>query len=281
MSEVQAPHIPTNIPIGTLIEERVIVGEPRTGGRRLWTTREFRVLRETYPAGGLASCLPLLPGRTAGSIYQHALALNLSAPLPSGRERAKRQTWTSNEHIDAAIRGGMSKATSKGDVLRLAKSIGRPRDWVSRRAVKLGCVPPRFNEPPWSKTELDIIAEQPHLSPKTLGQRLSRAGFHRAATAIVVKLKRLGADRLDPDHCTANALAGFMGVDPHTVTDWIAKGWLTATRRGTARVDVQGGDQHWIRYADVRRFIISHPAHVDIRKVEKFWFIDLLGGPSP
>lgn len=283
MSEVQALHIPTNVPLRLLIEEGLIVGEPRTGGRRFWTNREIRILRDTYPAGGLAKCLPLLPGRTTYSIYQHALKLKLTAPLPDGRERAERQTWTSNEHIDAAIREGISKATGRGDVLRLAKSLNRPRYWVSQRAAKLGCTPPRFKEPPWSKAELEIIGEAAHLQPKALRSRLLRAGFHRTPTAIVVKLKRIGADRLDPDHCTANALAGFMGVDRKTVTDWIVKGWLIATRRGNKQhvEHEHERDHHWIRYAHVRRFIITHATHVDIRKVEKFWFIDLLAGPAP
>ncbi len=281
MSDVQAIHTPTNIPIRELIDEDLIVGEPRTGARRLWNIRENRILREAYPAGGLAECLPLLPGRTASSIYQHALQFKLAAPLADGRERGKRQTWTANEHIDAAIRKGVSQATRPGDMLRLAKSLNRPRYWVSQRAAKLGCTPPRFKEPPWLPGEIEIIREAAHLTPKALRARLLRAGFNRTPTAILVKLKRIGADRLDPGHCTANALAGFMGVDPRTVTDWIAKGWLIAGRRGTARTEVQGGDHHWIHYRHVRDFVVNHAARVDIRKVDKFWFIDLLAGPTP
>jgi hypothetical protein len=38
----------------------------------------------------------------------------------------------------------------------------------------------------------------------------------------------------------------------------------------------QGGDQHWIRLCDLRAFILDNTAIVDIRKVDKFWFIDLV-----
>ncbi|KKK66329.1 hypothetical protein LCGC14_2965200 [marine sediment metagenome] len=56
------------------------------------------------------------------------------------------------------------------------------------------------------------------------------------------------------------------------------KGWLKVDRRGTERTPVQGGDMWWIRYAEVRRFVVDNAVAVDIRKVDKFWFIDLLAG---
>jgi len=45
---------------------------------------------------------------------------------------------------------------------------------------------------------------------------------------------------------------------------------------GTDRVAAQGGDQWWIRIKDVRSFVIEHVFHVDLRKVDKFWFVDLV-----
>jgi hypothetical protein len=277
-----APESPGPVPpsLRDMLDERHIVGEPRTANRRFWTTREIRVLKENYPAVGLAGCLPLLPGRTAGSIYQHANAVNLVAPREKERQRGlPRQAWTTSDHIDTAIRRGIAQATNRGDVLSLAKAINRPRWWVSKLAQALGLIPPRFKQPEWAGAELEIISNAAHLKPAALKRRLQNAGFDRTETAIVNKLKRVGADRQDPDHCSAFTLSTLMGVDGHTITDWIAKGWLIAGRRGTNRVAEQGGDSHWIRYADVRRFITTHAAHVDIRKVDKFWFIDLLAGP--
>jgi hypothetical protein len=268
--------------INDMIAERLIVGEPKTGNKRFWNTSEIRILKATYPVKGLEGCLPMLPGRTAGSIYQHAAAFQLVAPSQKIQKAGvPRQNWTTNPHMDQAIRNGYAKATKKRDVIELAKSMGRPRWWVSKRAMKLGCIAPRFKEPPWSAPELAIITDAAHLVPETLRRRLAKAGYTRTPVAILLKLKRLHADRQDPDHCTANALAGFMGVDPHTVTDWVAKGWLIARRRGNKQFKPhdQQRDHHWIAYADVRHFIIHHAAHIDIRKVDKFWFIDLLAGP--
>jgi len=268
--------------IREMLDEGLMVGEPKTHERRFWTTRENAILKATYPTEGLQACVPLLPGRTAGSIYQHASLLDLLSPQEHRQRQgaSRRQTWPTTPAIDKAIREGISKATRPRDVLKLAQSLNRPRWWVSNRAMKLGCKAPRFKQLPWTEAELDIVRNAPHLSPETLKRHLAHAGFERTCTAIVIKLKRLHADRQDPNHCTANALAGFMGVDPHTVTSWIAKGLLTAKYRGNKQIrpDDQQRDYHWIAYVDVRTFIVQYPAHIDIRKVDKFWFIDLLGG---
>lgn len=266
---------PTPQGIRVFLDDNPMVGEQRQGPRRFWTGREEKIMREKYPTGGVPACLPLLPGRSASSIYNRAGIMGLRKPDKTGRIQ-DRQRWTTNEHIDALIQRTYATDTSKSAINRLAKTIGRPRWWVSKRATKLGLVTPRFKQPAWTTAEEDLIAEQAHRHPRTLQKMLARRGYVRTETAITVKLKRLGADRSDPDHFTANALAGVMGVDPKTVTGWIIKGWLKAARRGTDRVAVQGGDEWWIHRRDVRAFIVENTAAVDIRKVEKFWFVDLL-----
>lgn len=246
------------------------------GAQRFWTTREVRALREAFPRGGLPACLAPLPGRSAAAIYAMAGKLGLSAP--KGVAGPARHAWTSSPQIDAVIRRVYTGDPAARDVARLAATLGRPRWWVSKRAVRLGLVVPRFRAPPWSEAEDAIVREAAHLAPSGLRQRLARAGFDRTETAIVVHLKRLGADRSDPGATSAGGLADLMGVDRGTVTAWIAKGWLVAKRRGTARTAAQGGDEWRIGYRDVRRFVIDHPTAVDLRKVEPVWFIDLLAG---
>lgn len=260
--------------LSDLVHSGAMVGEQRTGARRFWTGREERLLREHFPAGGLAACLPHLVGRSAGSIYQRANALGLVSPAAKKTPRGER--WATSDGIDAIIRRGYAADTHKGAVADLARRLGRPRWWVSKRAVKLGLVPPRRKEPVWSAVELDLIDRHAHKDPATIRAILRKRGFTRTATAIVVKLKREGADRADPDHLTATGLATVMGVDAKVVTRWIDKGWLRAARRGTGRVSVQGGDQWWIHRRDVARFVVGNAAAVDIRKVDKDWFIDLL-----
>jgi hypothetical protein len=257
--------------IRELLDLNPVVGEMRAGARRFWTGREEKLLREHYATGGVSACLAVLPGRSASSIYQRAAILGLRIPCANGKVN-ERQAWASSAAIDDIIRRAYQKTPTKKDVQACAATCGRPRWWISKRAAKLGLVTPRFKQPPWSEAELDLLGENAHKSPASLRRLLKKQGFERTETAIVVKLKRLGADRTDPHHLNANQLAGVMGVDRKTVSGWIAKGWLRAKRRDATATD----DFWWIHRRDIRRFIIENIAAVDIRKVEKFWFVDLL-----
>jgi hypothetical protein len=245
--------------------------------RYFWTAREEKLLREHYPLGGLSACMAALPNRSSLSIYQRANALKLKSPKSSD---VPRNAWEASPVIDEQIRRGYQNGIDKGAINDLAKRVGRPRWWVSQRARKLGLVSPRFKEPQWSDAEVALIEKNAHKHPETLRKILLRHGYKRTATSVVVKLKRLGAERSDPDHYTAKGLAQCFGVDPATVSSWCEHGWLCATRRGTDRTPQQGGDMWWIRHKDVRRFVIENAARVDLRKVDKFWFIDLLATPA-
>ena len=112
-------------------------------------------------------------------------------------------------------------------------------------------------------------------------RHLKAKGYSRTETAVIVKLKRLHIPRgrnAALDHYTAQGLAKLFAVDSHVVGAWIKKGWLKAKRRGTDRVAAQGGDEWWIHRRNVRAFVIDNVAAIDIRKVEKFWFVELLAG---
>jgi hypothetical protein len=257
--------------IRELLDYNPVVGEMRSGPRRFWTGRELKLMRENYPNGGVTACLAVLPGRTASSIYQRAAMLGLRVPGTDGKVH-ERQAWATSDAIDAIIRRTYQKAPSKNDVQACAATCGRPRWWISKRAAALGLVTPRFKQAPWSEPELELISDNAHKSPAALRKMLKAKGFNRTETAIIVKLKRLGADRTDPHHLNANQLAGVMGVDRKTVSGWIAKGWLKATRREATATD----DFWWIHRKDIARFIVDNVVAIDIRKVDKFWFVDLL-----
>lgn len=70
--------------------------------------------------------------------------------------------------------------------------------------------------------------------------------------------------------------AEFFGVNVHWVTDKIENDLLKAEKRGTMRTEKQGGDIWFIKEKDIRKFIIENPELIDLRKVEKFYFIELL-----
>lgn len=262
--------------VSDLIAENAMHGEAKLPDKRFWTGREIKALKGAFPAGGLAACLQVLPGRSASSIYQKARLEGLVSPATAKRGPVPRQRWRSNEHIDRIIVEAYGRVREAKDIVRLAKTVGRPRWWVGKRAAALGCISPRFRESAWSEAEIALVAEQAHRRPSFLRALLKRNGFVRSETAIAVKLKRIEADREDPDHCTATGLAGIMGVDAKTVSGWIAKGWLTASRRGTERVAAQGGDQWWIDRRHIARFIVENVAAINFCKVDKFWLVELL-----
>ncbi|HVI27503.1 MAG TPA: hypothetical protein VM780_02455 [Hansschlegelia sp.] len=246
--------------------------------RREWTTREVRYLREHYAADGAEAVSDAL-GRSLSSVYQHARKLDLHRPREIASS-AFQPRWTSSEQIDAVIRRAFTGDATKGFVERCARAVGRPRWWVSKRAAALGLVAPRFKELPWSQTETELLIAHAKKSNSTIQAILHRHGFKRTLTAIGIRLKRSGIDRTDENRMTGRGLAEVMGVDGKTVSRWIEKGMLHAERRGTERVEAQGGDQWWIRRRDVRRFIVENVAAVDLRKVEKHWFVDLLAERS-
>jgi hypothetical protein len=253
---------------------------PPAGAFRYWTTREIAILRETYPSG-IQVAMAALPGRTPSAIYGKAGQLKLHGPVDqSGRRGGRKQVHRPTPSIDQLIREVYQGTPVLGAVRDLARKIGKPSWWVKKRAVALGFVVPRFKQPEWTATEDAIIEAAAHLHPKAIRKRLVAAGLRRSETAIVVHRTRLGLSSKNPDHHTANDLAKCLGVDPSTVANWITRGWLQATKRGTERTPQQGGDQWWIHRSAVRRFIIDHAAVVDLRKVDRFWFIDLLAGPA-
>lgn len=241
--------------------------------KRFWTTKEERILREHYPKDGPEFCLGLLPGRTLYAIYGHAGLLGLRHKRYSASPRKR---WETDEHIDRAIIDCYRNNPQKNAVRELAERIRRPRWWVLKRATALGLKTPRLKEPPWSEAEKELLEKCAHKSPEAIWKIFRRHGFQRTETAIVMKRKRLRCDTVDIDHYTCRQLAREFGVDDKVVAGWINKGWLKAGKRGTKRLSRQGGDMWWIRRKDIKSFVAENASQIDLRKVDKIWFIDLL-----
>jgi hypothetical protein len=263
------------VTIGALLSANPCEGDMRSGGKRFWTGRELMILREYYPKEGLAGCVPRLPGRTASAIYGTANKQKLKSPITPA-EKPKR--YVSTAAIDEDIRRVYAAGATREALRRLSFLHSRPRRWITNRALSLGLSTPRFKEPRWSPAEDAILADNAHKHPKNLAKMMVKQGFHRTPCAIKVRIKRLGFCTEDPNHYTATGLGGLMGVDIKSVTAWIAKGWLKAKRRGTERVEAQGGDQWWISRQSVRAFIVDNTAAVNVGRCDKFWLVDLLAG---
>jgi hypothetical protein len=177
--------------------------------------------------------------------------------------------------MDEAITKTYQNTTGRGQVNELALVLRMPKWKVSRRAIHLGLVKPAKKEPVWSEREIAFLAKWAHMVPEVIAKKLKSHGYHRTSTAIVLKRRRL---RLlaNLEGYNAVTLGDAFGVDPKTVTRWIEKGYLKATKRGTNRTEAQGGDMWWIEEKDIRSFIISHVQIIDFRKIEKHWIVDML-----
>lgn len=237
---------------------------------RFWTAPEITTLKQHYPRGGLYACEAVLPGRTRGSIYQHAAALGLRAP----GQLNLRVNWQKTPFVDAQIRELHCKDLERGDVTAFAERIKYPSWWVSRRARELGLVTPRFRELPWREAEVEVLHKTAHMTTKNARLHFSKAGFERSETAIQVKRHRLGTNPNDNGYYNAHQLSLLLGCDQKTVMRWFERDGLKAKKQG---------DFWMIHESDLRAFIVTQPFRVVLRKIPGAhapWFVDLLAGRS-
>ncbi len=178
--------------------------------------------------------------------------------------------------MDATIAYAYRTLTPRGRVVQaLATTLNMPAWRIKRRARELAAFEPCVRVPVWSPQELRILEANARFSPETIQRRLLKQGFARSVAAIVLKRKRLRLVRDLGGFSACQVALGF-GVDPKTVSRWIDSGLLRAERRGTRRTERQGGDMYFVTASAVRDFIVRHIGIIDIRKVEKVWFVDIL-----
>lgn len=167
------------------------------------------------------------------------------------------------------------RLTGNGQLAALAEKLGIPRTKIGRYAVCQGWVAKQRREPDWSDEEIRVLETCARLSPERIQIKLKRAGFRRSIQGIVLKRKRSNF-LAQLEGYSAHNLARCLGVDAHFVTRAIKAGLLKATHRGTARMPQQGGDMYWMKERDIREWIVENINEIDIRKVDKHWFVDLL-----
>lgn len=165
--------------------------------------------------------------------------------------------------------------SGNGQVRTLASGLDLPRWKVTRYAVEQGWTAKQKKEPDWNKKELSILRKNAHFSLGRIQFKLKVRGFHRTIFGIQLKRKRMRMLRnIDGD--SAMGLAECLGVDAHFITRAINGGRLRAVRRQTARKPAQGGDIWFIEDRWARKYILENIYEIDIRKVDKYWFVDLL-----
>ena len=185
--------------------------------------------------------------------------------------------WVITPEIHQLIKQVYKTSSGNGEVRTLAKRLNFPRWKISRYAIKQGWVARQKKEPNWCEEEIAILERNAHLSAEVIQRRLKANGYTRTAQGIVLKRKRM---RLlsSLDGQSARSLAECLGVDSHVITRAINDGRLKAQKRGMARKAIQGGDIYYITDKHARDYIIDNLHEIDIRKVDKWWFVDILAG---
>jgi hypothetical protein len=246
---------------------------PGRRSERYWTDEEIAILRERFPVGGYKACAPLLPERNNGAIYTKAHALGLKGPKSGGPYRRIEVP----DDVDDRIKTGWSAFSGKkGEVAELAHKLGVPRHWLTVRATKLGLVQPFHKEPPWTAAELQLLKSTPLHDLQAAAKVFRTHGFSRSPTAINIKAKKAQISRRYSATLSATAAAKILGIDSKAITSCCIDGSLKATKRETRRLVQQGGHPWSIERADLRQYVIDNLYRIDLRKVDKFAFVDLL-----
>jgi hypothetical protein len=167
------------------------------------------------------------------------------------------------------------KRGCSGAVREFSESVGMPRWKISRYALEQGWTSKQPKEPNWSETELAVMERNAHHCPGVIQRKLKAAGFQRSVVGIVLKRRRMRMLQ-NLEGMSATQLALCLGEDIHFVTRNIRLGELKAQRRQTERTPQQGGDTYLIREKHIREFILNNLNTIDLRKVDKYWFVDLL-----
>ena len=161
---------------------------------------------------------------------------------------------------------------NKPRVINLAKKFNMPRWVIYQRALKIGAVQLSHQKRPWEDEEIKILERNARYEPLTIKKRLAKAGFQRSIASIVLKRKRMRFIS-NLKGMSACLCAEFLGVDLHWVLNHINLGSLKAE---VIRRDREGKANYYIKEKNLRKFIITNPALIDLRKVEKYYFIELV-----
>lgn len=238
-----------------------------------WLTTEVATLQRLYPTQGAAGVQAELPHRTLTAIRAKASQIKLRCKRASTSGLRFARVWPQSDAVDQAIREGYIHAKAKGDIKALAERIGRPYWWIQKRGQTLGVS--RSNQTrldAWTKAEEAIVEEWAMCNAKVIARKLKAAGFSRTETAVAIRIKRSGFDRMNPDRWSATQVAPMLGVNPKTVADWIERRGLPAVREGGGKGTLM------IERKRLRKWIAANAHRIDLRRVDQPWFCELMFG---
>lgn len=161
---------------------------------------------------------------------------------------------------------------SKPRLINLAGKFNMPRWAIYQRALKIGAVTSSHQKKPWTDEEIKILEKNARYAPLTIKKKLEKSGFKRSIASIVLKRKRMRF-LSNLEGMSACLCAEFLGADLHWVLNYIRQGLLKAE---IIRCDREGKVNYFIREKELKKFIVNNPDLIDLRKVEKYYFIELV-----
>lgn len=203
------------------------------------------------------------------------------------RLRAKKNTGRTKYHwtpeMDTMIRRmhfekAGKRRTDLPSYAEYARRLRRPKHAVIRRARALGLMV-QPNEPAWSNEEIRLLQMWGWMTPAVIARRLKAAGYNRTAVGVALKRKRL---RIHSGRAWlyARELAEMLGVDSHKVARWVQLGLLYGNWREFEPAETSAKSSHqgeWVFHEKaIRRFILMNPLEIDLRKVDRLWFFDII-----
>jgi len=149
-----------------------------------------------------------------------------------------------------------------------------PRWQVRKWAKDLGIA--RIKEPPWSEAEISYLRN----SVRRFGLKKIAKALGRTETSVKIKAKRLGIRKLvTGDGYTMRAVCRGLSVDHHQVERWLTNEWFWGERRESHRQGRQRGDIWYFTSDAIRELVRQHPEEIDLRRVDRDFFIEVLLGP--
>lgn len=274
MSDMASPIVLT-VDAGHSPETVEAADESRSQNRQWWTAAELNRFKQAWASGGLQAAVVACPGRSSAALYSKAKRLKLRLSGPVSRWR-KPHVWTQQED-DLLLRKAKETGIVPGLWRDLAIELKLSRQCIRARAKVLGLGVARQRPLDWTPQEDAILTASRGLGIRSIRRKLREEGFIRSEPAIRVRINRLGGSRIEripPGMLRSYELADLLGVKQATVNTWAREGSLPARRWGK--------NAHLIKLSDVRKFVVEHPAHIHLGKIEavgaRYWFIDLLAG---
>ncbi len=173
-------------------------------------------------------------------------------------------------HILEQIRHAYQEGYYTGAIRDLSKRLRMPHQTISGIAHRHGFsrVTLLRNHTEWSEEELDILNKHAFSSIETIKRKLIARGFKRGLGVISAKRIETCA-KLNSGGNNAIELAILLGIPKTTL--------LSRIKSGALKAKMTDSGDYFIKDKDVRSFVLNNMNQINLCKVEKFWFLSVIG----